>query len=200
MARFQLDSGIRIIAKLKGIQDHGLIGALKLVNVKTAQKPKLMVLAAYEAGKVTLIDWANAHACCSLDISPCQPLTIDFDKQTQAGAVAGNEDLLLSFSVTSEDDAFALVKLKQRSMPTKGVSALVIRTTCKSPIVAAACWDKTVRLFSWVRPERLKPLGALKFHRDGVQAVDFVGESEGKRMLVAVGKDKKVSLWDVYNS
>ena len=65
---------------------------------------------------------------------------------------------------------------------------------------AVGCWDNTVRLFSLKRENKLKPLGALKFHTDSVDCVHFSWRNEAKILLAAGGKDGKVSIWDIYNS
>ena len=65
---------------------------------------------------------------------------------------------------------------------------------------AVGCWDNTVRLFSLKRESKLKALGALKFHTDSVDCVEFSWRNEAKILLAAGGKDGKVSIWDIYNS
>jgi WD40 repeat protein len=68
----------------------------------------------------------------------------------------------------------------------------------------AAGWDSTVKVFSWKKPEKLKPLGALKFHSDTVEAVACtrrpVAEGPGPvgHLLAAASKDAKISLWSIY--
>jgi len=57
-----------------------------------------------------------------------------------------------------------------------------------------------VRLFSLKRENNLRPLGALKFHTDSVDCVDFSWRNGPKILLAAGSKDGKVSIWDIYNS
>ena len=57
-----------------------------------------------------------------------------------------------------------------------------------------------MRLFSLKRENKLKPLGALKFHDESVDCVAFSSIIETKILLAAGSKDGKVSIWDIYNS
>ncbi len=61
-----------------------------------------------------------------------------------------------------------------------------------------------LRLFSWLKPEKLKPLGALKFHSESVEAVACTrhpvkGIKLKGHLFAAASKDQKVSIWSVYN-
>ena len=79
---------------------------------------------------------------------------------------------------------------------------MIIRPDKK--IVVCGGWDGRLRIFSWVKPEKLKPLAVLNFHADTVEAVAFSdqdvegGRLHGRKVLVAGGKDGKASLWDIY--
>ena len=57
-----------------------------------------------------------------------------------------------------------------------------------------------------MKPARLKPLGALKFHSETVQALAWSGEDhwiklkgESSPLIAAGGKDRKISFWRIYN-
>jgi len=61
-----------------------------------------------------------------------------------------------------------------------------------------------VKLFSWIKPEKLKPLGALKFHTGSIDCVCSVASPlnylKFKGNILAAGsKDGKISLWSLYN-
>ena len=71
-------------------------------------------------------------------------------------------------------------------------------------ILICGSWDSTIKLFSWVKPDKLKPLGALKFHSDSVEAVACTkrpvqGVILKGQLFAAASKDLKVSLWKVYD-
>ena len=60
------------------------------------------------------------------------------------------------------------------------------------PLAAGASWDTTLRLFSWLKPDRLKPLGALKFHTESLTCVDCCSD---QGWIAAGSKDGKLSVW-----
>ena len=87
--------------------------------------------------------------------------------------------------------------LKKRDLPSKGISNLMIRKG-DGKILAGGSWDGTLRLFSWLKPNTLKPLGALKFHE---KPIESVATSSRKPYLLAAGSsDTYVTIWNVYNS
>ena len=87
-----------------------------------------------------------------------------------------------------------LTLLKKRSLPEKGsISSLKIRKDGK--ILAGGSWDSTLRLFSWLKPANLKPLGALKFHQKAIEAVAVTS-----KLIAAGSSDGYVTIWDVYNT
>lgn len=202
IARLSL-KGFQIISTLEAdtfAKDCGLVTALKFVPLGEDGESRLLLLAAYESGKLVLFDWANASKVSELDLSPLSPLALDFDASVMKGVAAGSEDYVVSFALDCHGNE--LSEVCKRTMPTKGVSDVAIRQPDRK-IVIASCWDKTVRLFSWKKPEKLKPLGALKFHTDTVEGIACSKEpvtSKGSdKLIAAVSKDKKVSFWNVYN-
>ena len=85
-----------------------------------------------------------------------------------------------------------LTLLKNRQLPSKGISSLKIRPDGK--ILVAGSWDSTIRLFSWLKPQNLKPLGALKFHENAIDAIDVTS-----KLIAAGSSDGYVTIWNVYN-
>ena len=88
-------------------------------------------------------------------------------------------------------DTKVLTLLKNRQLPTKGISSLKIRHDGK--ILCAGSWDSTIRLFSWLKPQNLKPLGALKFHEQPIDSIDVTFG-----LIAAGSSDGYVTIWDVY--
>ncbi len=128
------------------------------------------------------------------------PTGLDFDASTCKGIAIGASSNLISFS--ADEESMALIG--DRDTPAEGASSAAIRSLGDPKVAAVASWDSTIRLFSWKRPEKLKPLGALKFHSGNVEAVAWSPEKvklkgRSQRLLAAGGKDGKVSFWDVYN-
>ena len=85
-----------------------------------------------------------------------------------------------------------LTLLKNRQLPSKGISSLKIRPDGK--ILVAGSWDSTIRLFSWLKPQNLKPLGALKFHENAIDTIDVTS-----KLIAAGSSDGYVTIWNVYN-
>ncbi|KAG7253225.1 hypothetical protein CRUP_014310 [Coryphaenoides rupestris] len=76
-----------------------------------------------------------------------------------------------------------------------GLAQLCIRGDGK--LLASAGWDHRVRVFGW---KKLRPLAALQHHTDMVLGVAFSDHRDpGQRLLAAGSKDKRISLWSIYN-
>ena len=117
-------------------------------------------------------------------------LSMDYDVQRSLGVAATSEDFIVSFDMEGNIH-------KKRDLPSKGVSQIRIRRNDRK-LVAGASWDSTLRLFSWLKPYKLKPLGALRFHRGGLTCVDCSG-SIG--WITSGGKDGKLTVWkDLYKN
>ena len=121
------------------------------------------------------------------------PLSLFFDEDKLSGVVGGSEDIILSFKICMVKRKIDVDVLKKRQTSTKGVSSVLIRPDKK--IVIAGSWDSTIKLFSWIHPEKLKPLGALKFHSE---SVDVVAAKSDSKLFAAGSKDGKISFWNVY--
>lgn len=161
------------------------------------------LLATYESASLAVWDWPNETVLCKISLekpptSSSVPLSLDFDASCNRGVVGGTGDRLVSFALGDDGGDSPLEVLCRRTLPTKGLAHVRVL----GRVVAAGSWDSTVRIFSWKKPERLKPLGALKFHGGTVEAVacsDFPVTSKvgGRRLLCAASKDGKVSFWDL---
>ena len=84
-----------------------------------------------------------------------------------------------------------LTLLKNRQLPSKGISSLKIRRDGK--VLVGGSWDSTIRLFSWLKPQNLKPLGALKFHEKPIDTIDVTSG-----LIAAGSSDGYVTIWNVY--
>ena len=121
------------------------------------------------------------------------PLSIDFDPEKCQGVISGSDENLLSFELQQKCDKINFNLIKTRGNTTKGISSVMIRPDKK--VVIAGSWDSTVKIFSWLHPEKLKPLGALKFHSQGVEVVASTTDS---KLIAAGSKDGKISFWKIY--
>jgi WD40 repeat protein len=156
------------------------------------------LLAGWENGEVVVWDWREDRevAVAELHGRVGTVMALAWDTARDRGLVAGSENQLVTVGP-------GLEVLGERQVTNAGLGAAAVRAD--SRVAAAGGWDGRVRLFSWRRPERLRPVAVLQFHSGPVEALAFspgpvaAGRLRGRGLLAAGGKDGKVSLWDVFN-
>ena len=155
------------------------------------------ILAGYENSEIVLWDWSNDSIVTVVSIvdKVGTLMSIDWDKEKNLGVFVGAEDKVLVLNEKLEI-------VKERAVTNKGLGSVKLRPDGK--IVVCGGWDGRLRIFSWLKPENLKPLAVLKFHVDSVESVVFSQEAiedgrlDGKNLIFAGGKDGKVSIWNIY--
>ena len=156
------------------------------------------ILAGWENGVVVVWQWSNQREEAMVDLH-CKVGTVmalAWDPAKERGVVVGSEDRLVVVDAS-------LQVVGQRQVVNSGMGAVLVRDD--SSIMVAGGWDSRLRVFSWKKPEKLKPLAVLDFHSEAVEAMAFSkgrleeGRLAGKRLVAAGGKDGKVSLWDIYS-
>lgn len=189
------ESQIKKLAHLR--LDSDVYGNLMSVKV-TKIENQIRIFSGSENGAILLWDWTEAQVLAKFEVAPMIPFTLDFDFHTSQGFIGGDQEYVISFHVQNGE----FHQLCQRSIPSKGISHVQIRESDRK-IVVSACWDSTIRIFSWLKPRQLKPLGALKFHSETIEAVACshkpVSSYGNKILIAAASKDKKISFWDIYN-
>ena len=90
----------------------------------------------------------------------------------------------------------SLEVVTERKVTNSGLSSVLVREDGK--ILVTGGWDGRLRVFSWLKPHKLKPLAVLQFHQEAVTSLSSCGSDGGKHLLVAGGKDGKISVWDIY--
>jgi len=153
------------------------------------------LLAGYESGHVVLWDWSNNVQLLETNLSDhlgtCMSLTWNVTRSH--GVVTGSEDKIVVL-----DEQLKVVKV--RDITNKGVGSVCVRHDDK--ILICGGWDGRLRLFSWLNPGKLKPLAVLKYHSDTVECIVTgqcqQGRLEGKNIILAGGKDGKISIWEIY--
>jgi len=151
------------------------------------------VFCGYEANIVVV--WREDYIVnqCSFPELECL-MALDVDHNVTKGICAGSSNVINTFYIT--DGNLSLDRNIKITNP--GVNVLQLRPDDK--IVAAACWDLTVRLFSW---KTMKLLAVLDSHSTGVMNIVYselsVAFWKAKYMLAVANKDNKITLWDVYN-
>lgn len=151
------------------------------------------VFCGYEANIVVV--WREDYIVnqCSFPELECL-MALDVDHSVTKGICAGSSNVINTFYIT--DGNLSLDRNIKITNP--GVNVLQLRPDDK--IVAAACWDLTVRLFSW---KTMKLLAVLDSHSTGVMNIVYselpVAFWKARYMLAVANKDNKITLWDVYN-
>jgi len=152
------------------------------------------VFCGYEANIVVV--WEEDHIVnqCSFPELECL-MALDVDRNVTKGICAGSSNVINTFDITADGNLSLNRNIK---ITNPGVNVLQLRPDDK--IVAAACWDLTVRLFSW---KTMKLLAVLDSHSTGVLNIAYSELSvtfwKAKYMLAVANKDNKITLWDVYN-
>lgn len=151
------------------------------------------VFCGYESN--TIVVWKEDHIVSQYNFPELDCLmALDVDHNLSKGVCAGSSDMISLFCIT--DGQLSINKTIQITNP--GVSVLQLRPDDK--IVAAACWDFTVKLFSW---KSMKLLAVLDSHSTGVHDIMYSELSvtfwKTKYLLAVANKDNKVTLWDIYN-
>ena len=184
---------IKFLKSLKPEMDRGLIMAQRFISDDD-------ILAIYEDGHLVLwnIDTSTVKDSISLMAKLKTPTCFDFDPLFNGGIIGGTQNVILSFKI-SENDKLSVVTSKE--IPSDGISDFRIRFwSLDAKIAVGGCWDSTVRIFSWMKPDKLKPLGALKFHQESVQCLDLSRCTyKGLYLMASGGKDGKVAIWNIFN-
>jgi len=164
--------------------------------MSVARGPMGRLMAGYEAGDIVLWDWSNNLALMEVSLAPhlgtLMSLTWDLDKKRLAAV--GSEARL----VVVDTEAMAVTRVREVTNP--GLGAVMVRGDGR--LLVTGGWDTRLRLFSW-GPDKLKPLAVLQFHSESVETLlccDNLeqGRLKGRRLIVAGGKDGKISFWDIY--
>ena len=151
------------------------------------------LLAGYEAGHLVLWDWSNNTPL--VEVTSLAPLTgtllaLAWDWAKGRGVVAGSEAKV----VVLDSEGFAVTKSRDITNP--GVGSAAVRHDGK--VVVCGGWDGRLRLFSWLRPDKLKPLAVLRFHSESVEALLCARNIGGRDLILAGGRDGRISIWDIY--
>ena len=161
-------------------EKSGFLGCIKVTSKFT--------FLGYENGQLRMIEKSGLNPIFNIDLKN-KPL-LCMDMKNDYICVGTAEDCI--FSVKIHTDSMEIIK--KRDLPTKGISSLKIRSDGK--ILICGSWDSTVRLFSFKKPENLKPLGALKFHQN---SIDCLAVNNDTGIFAAGSSDGYISIWNVYN-
>ena len=163
-----------------------------VMSVSQAHPSTARLLAGYESGEIVLWDWSNnlqlLTVSLAAELGTLMRITWDTDKML--GVAVGSEDKVLVL-----DGELKVVR--ERKVTNSGLSTAVVRGDGK--ILVTGGWDGRLRVFSWLKPLKLKPLAVLQFHSEAVESLISSSDGPaGKQLVVAGGKDGKISVWDIY--
>lgn len=181
---------IETLKKIKVFDPRPILNLGELMIIKSI---KNYIFCGYESN--TIVVW-NEDRIVSLYNFPDLEglLALDVDHTVAKGVCAGTTDMINTFCIVDDE----LVFDKSIKITNPGVNTLKLRPDNK--IVAAACWDLNVRLFSW---KSMKLLAVLDSHSTGVISLVYSELSikfwKTTYMLAVANKDSKITLWDVYN-
>jgi len=167
-------------------------GAGTVMSLSQGHPHTARLLAGYENGEVVLWDWSNDLQLLTVSLADTLGtlMSLTWDTGKMLGVAVGSED-----KVVVLDESLSLVKVRQ--VTNSGLSSAVVRGDGK--LLVTGGWDGRLRLFSWLKPHKLKPLAVLQFHGEPVESLISSCEGPGgKHLIVAGGKDGKISVWDIY--
>jgi WD40 repeat protein len=106
-----------------------------------------------------------------------------------SGVCGGVSNQLVFFKI---DNTCNLVRIVGKDILNPGIGSVKIRPDNR--LVALGCWDGCLRLFSW---KSYRPLAVLTEHSAEVNDITF-STVHAVNFMAAGGKDRKISLWDIY--
>lgn len=187
---------VAVLPTPPGEQKLGMCMSLQMFRSSTA---KLLLAAGYEDGSAILWDVAERAALsreCRHD-DPILSLAVDPTRGTMAITGGASSTLKIAPLRPSTATASELAREQLVEVKHRGVSAISLRSDAR--ILATGGWDSRLRLFSW---PKMKPLAILERHRAGISALSWsqpLQSVSGKQLLAAGSKDKRISLWSLYN-
>ena len=166
--------------------------------MSVARGPAGRLMAGYEAGDIVLWDWSNnlelMEVSLASHLGTLMSLTWDLDRKRLVAV--GSEARL----VVVDTEAMSVTRVSEVTNP--GLGAVMVRGDGR--LLVTGGWDTRLRLFSWgASPDKVKPLAVLQFHSESVETLVCCdnleqGRLKGRRLIVAGGKDGKISFWDIY--
>ena len=162
-----------------------------VMSLAQAEADTGRLLAGYESGEIVLWDWNNNTQVLSVNLANTigTIMALTWDRDKRLGVVVGSEDKVLVL-----DEKLEVVT--ERKVTNSGLSSALVRGDGK--ILLTGGWDGRLRIFSWLKPHKLKPLAVLQFHQEAVSSLASCQSPGGQHLLVAGGKDGKISVWDIY--
>lgn len=144
------------------------------------------IVTGYEDGTLALWDTRTFKIVDKMSAYTDSVMCLDYCTHINMGIAGSVDDLLVTFSLTSDNKMESVRKVK---VTNPGLNQTRFRNDGK--LFVTGGWDSNVRLFS---AKSLTPLAVLTYHKESVQALAFSHDN----ILACGSKDKHISLWDIY--
>ena len=179
---------------VQDVEKVGMCMALRLFDVEKEQ----FVAGGFECGDILVWNVEKETLMTRISLHK-EPLTcFTLDSTCLRGISGAAETICHIFEFRQSGSEFISNCVQSVEFPelSKGVSDIAIRSDDK--ICAVGCWDGSIRLFSW---KKLKPLAVLTYHTQGISSLMFsrMYGSESSMLLSSGSKDKRISIWSLYN-
>ncbi|XP_014271162.1 guanine nucleotide-binding protein subunit beta-like protein 1 isoform X2 [Halyomorpha halys] len=164
----------------------GEIMCLKVINSIKC------ILVCYESGILSLwnMDWSCLY---ETKVTEDCPMAIDYCDLTCEGILGTNNNRLLKFKLC---DNKKISIVGEMNITNPGVSSVAINE--KGKLCVIGCWDGRLRYYTM---KKLKLLAVLTHHSGSIDDIVFVNLNLSfcdSGLVIAGGKDTKVSLWNLY--
>eukprot|EP01127_Copromyxa_protea_P011006 TRINITY_DN2736_c0_g1_i1.p1 TRINITY_DN2736_c0_g1~~TRINITY_DN2736_c0_g1_i1.p1 ORF type:complete len:323 (-),score=60.97 TRINITY_DN2736_c0_g1_i1:5-952(-) len=177
----------KVICELGQFEDK--LGMCMSLNILSPSSSDTHVCVGYENGGIYFWDLKMNKVAFELDTKLKEPvISTAFDHRYTEGIMGGAGTEVVKFKVTWKKGE--VEETKEATLPKQGINELGVRRDKK--IVVGAGWDHRIRLWQW---KDLKPLGALKYHNEGVSSVVL---SKVDNMMISGGQDAKLAIWNIY--
>ena len=159
---------------------------------------RLFVVGGFECGEILVWDLDAKDLTSRVKLHQ-EPLTCFCLDSTCTRGMSGAAEMtcqIFEFKLNESKLVSNCVQSVKLPVTSKAVSDIAIRSDDK--IVAVGCWDGTIRVFGW---KKVKLLAVLMYHSQGISSVSFSKScvSEQAMLLAAASRDKRISIWSLYN-
>ena len=168
--------------------------------IRTVDNSHLAVT--FEDGSLSFFDLKGGKEVAGLRTSFFAHPALALSCSDSCGLIAGAGAEIAAFQLCLSDHTLTELERFEGCGGSKpGVAMLSVREGGRSGLVAAACWDRRVRLWhvprlAKARARPARPLAVLRLHSDSVAAVAWARTVP--RRLASSGPDGKIAVWRVF--
>lgn len=176
-------------------QSRGMIMCIQTISDR-------LLAASFEDGSLSFFDIETRKEVKQLRRSFLSHPALTIACNGRNGLIAGAGSDIVAFQMSLSDHTLNETERFEGCGGSKpGVAMLAVREGGRAGLVAAACWDRRVRLWHVPRLEKARsrparPLAVLKFHSDTVAAVAWA--KEVPRRLASSAPDGKIAVWRLF--